>query len=175
MATEDSLRNLRADGDPVAREFLAEALKQPGRSAHEVVAGLREPTADSPQWLNSLLDEWVRQGPELPAWANPQLIACGQEFFRDWDLAIGTALFTASLPSAYAGALGAPVLARVSQLASEETVAQRIGETGQMLLDITKPGALERDGTGYCRLVRVRMLHAAVRARLLGPDPPGGT
>jgi hypothetical protein len=174
MATEDSLHRLRADGDPVARELLDEALKQPGRSAEEVLAGLREPAADSPQWLQSLLGEWVRQGPDLPPWANRERIACGQEFFHDWDLAIGTALFTASLPSAYAGALGAPVLARVSQLASEKTVAQRIGETGQMLLDITEPGALERGGAGYRRLVRVRMLHAAVRARLLGPDPPGG-
>src|SRR5215471_1198091 len=175
MAIEDSLRKLRADGDPAAREFLDEGLKQSRRSPAEILAGLREPAADSPQWLRSVLDEWVRQGPDLPSWANQDRIAAGQKFFRDWDLAICTALFTASLPSAYAGALGAPVIARVSQLASEETVAQRIGETGQMLLDITKPGALERDGTGYCRLVRVRMLHAAVRARLLGPDPPGGT
>ena len=175
MATEDSLRKLRADGDPAARGFLDEGLKQSGHSPAEILAGLREPAADSPQWLHSLLDEWVREGPDLPSWANQERIADGQKFFHDWDLAICTALFTASLPSAYAGARGAPVLARVSQLAKEGTVAQRIGETGQMLLDITEPGALDRGGPGYRRLVRVRMLHAAVRAWLLGPDPPDGS
>ena len=175
MAIEDSLRTLRADGDPAAREFLDEGLKQSGRSPAEILADLREPVTDSPQWLRSLLDEWVRQGPDLPSWANRERIAAGQKFFRDWDLAICTALFTASLPSAYAGARGAPVLSRVSQLARDGTVAQRIGETGQMLLDITEPGALEHGGAGYRRLVRVRMLHAAVRARLLGPDAPGGS
>src|SRR6266516_4841955 len=149
MATEDSLRKLRTDGDPVAERLLDEAVEQSGRSPAEFVAGLREPAADSPQWLNSLLDRWVGEVPGLPSWANQTLIARGQQFFEDWDLAIGTALFTASLPSAYAGALGAPVLARVSQLAREGTVAQRIGETGQMLLDITGPGALERGGAGY--------------------------
>jgi DNA-directed RNA polymerase specialized sigma24 family protein len=77
MATEDSLHKLRADGDPVAREFLDEALKKSGRFPAEVLAGLREPAADSPQWLHSLLDEWVRQGPALPPWANQEQIAAG--------------------------------------------------------------------------------------------------
>jgi hypothetical protein len=54
-------------------------------------------------------------------------------------------------------------------------VARRIAETGQMLLDITQPGALERGGVGYRRIVRTRLLHAAVRGVLLGPDAPGGT
>jgi hypothetical protein len=44
-----------------------------------------------------------------------------------------------------------------------------------MLLDITQPGALERGGAGYRRIVQVRLLHAAVRAVLLGRDAPGGT
>jgi hypothetical protein len=102
-------------------------------------------------------------------------MAAGQRFFDDYDLAICTALFTASLPSAYAGAQGVVVLARVSQLAEPGTVARRIAETGQMLLDITQPGGLERGGVGYRRIVRVRLLHAAVRGVLLGHDAPGGT
>jgi ER-bound oxygenase mpaB/B'/Rubber oxygenase, catalytic domain len=121
-----------------------------------------------------LLDEWVQAGPSLPSWANPKLIERGQRFFDDWDLAICTSLFTACLPSAYAGRRGVPVLARVSQLAEPGTVARRIAETGQMLLEITQRGALERGGTGYRRIVSVRVLHEAVREVLLGKDPPGG-
>jgi hypothetical protein len=101
-------------------------------------------------------------------------MAAGQRFFDQWDLEICTALFAASLPSAYAGWQGVGVLARASELAEQETVARRIAETGQMLLDITRPGALERGGVGYQRIIQVRMLHAAVRAVLLGRDAPGG-
>jgi hypothetical protein len=121
-----------------------------------------------------LLDEWVQAGPNLPSWADPKLIESGQRFFNNWDLAICTALFTACLPSAYAGWRGVAVLAHVSQLAEQGTVARRIGETGQMLLDITKRGALERGGIGYKRIVLVRVLHEAVREVLLGEDAPGG-
>jgi ER-bound oxygenase mpaB/B'/Rubber oxygenase, catalytic domain len=174
MPTDDFLLGLRDDGDPGAGEDLHEAVERSPRTAPDVLGVLRKPAADQPQWLHELLDEWVQNGPTLPSWADPKLIERGQRFFNDWDLAICTALFTACLPSAYAGRQGVLVLARVSQLAEPGTVARRIAETGQMLLEITKPGALERGGVGYKRIVLVRVLHEAVREVLLGKDPPGG-
>jgi hypothetical protein len=168
------LPGLRADDDPAAREGLHDAVRRSEKTAADVLKALRKPAADQPSWLRELLDEWVQRGPDLPPWHDPDLVAAGQRFFDDWDLEICAALFTASLPSAYAGWQGVGVLDRVSQLAEPETIARRIGETGQMLLDITQPGALERGGVGYRRIVQVRMLHAAVRAVLLGQDAPGG-
>lgn len=98
----------------------------------QALAELRKPAMELPKGLDELLDSWVRHGPGLPSWADPELIKAGQQFFNDWDLAICTSLFNASLPSAYAGAQGARVLSPVSQLANKATVAQRIGETGQL-------------------------------------------
>jgi ER-bound oxygenase mpaB/B'/Rubber oxygenase, catalytic domain len=174
MPTDDFLLGLRADGDHEAGKDLHEAVRRSPRTAADVLRVLRKPAADQPQWLHALLDEWVQAGPSLPSWADPDLIEAGQQLFDDWDLAICTALFAACLPSAYAGRRGVPVLARVSQLAEPGTVARRIAETGQMLLEITKRGALERGGDGYKRIVLVRVLHEAVREVLLGKDPPGG-
>jgi hypothetical protein len=174
MPTDDFLLGLRADGDRAASKDLHEALRRSPRTAADVLRVLRKPAADQPKWLHELLDEWVQDGPNLPSWADPKLIESGQRFFNNWDLAICTALFTACLPSAYAGWRGVAVLAHVSQLAEQGTVARRIGETGQMLLDITKRGALERGGIGYKRIVLVRVLHEAVREVLLGEDAPGG-
>ena len=175
MPTEDPLLESRTDGDPAAEALLGEAVKQSGRTATEILRGLRKPATETPSWLHVLLDRWTQQDPELPSWIDSELMIASQRFFDDYDLAICTALFTASLPSAYAGAKGVGVLARVSQLAEQGTVNRRIAETGQMLLDITQPGALERGGVGYRRVVRVRMLHAAVRVVLLGNDAPGGS
>jgi hypothetical protein len=174
MPTDDFLLGLRADADRAASKDLHDALRRSPRTAADILRVLRKPAADQPQWLHELLNEWVQDGPNLPSWADPKLIESGQRFFNNWDLAICTALFTACLPSAYAGWRGVAVLARVSQLAEQGTVARRIGETGQMLLDITKQGALERGGIGYKRIVLVRVLHEAVREVLLGKDAPGG-
>lgn len=174
MSTNDSLHELRAKGDPAAEVLIRDALRRSGRTPNQLLAFLRMPISGQPMWLHDLLDEWVRQGPALPSWADTALIEAGQQFFDDWDLAICTALFSASLPSAYAGAQGVRVLAPVSQLARPGTVALRIGETGQMLLDITEPGALERNGAGYRKIIQVRMLHAVVREMLLENGAPGG-
>ena len=78
-------------------------MRRSSRTAADVLRVLRKPAADQPSWLRELLDEWVQQGPDLPSWHDPELIAAGQRFFNNWDLEICTALFTASLPSAYAG------------------------------------------------------------------------
>jgi hypothetical protein len=174
MPNDNSLFGLRAVGDPRADEIFHEAATQTGFTAMQALAALRKPATELPKQINELLDSWVRHGPELPEWADPKLIQAGQRFFNDWDLAICTSLFNASLPSAYAGAQGARVLSPVSQLAERKTVALRIGETGQLLLDITQPGAMERGGAGYRHVIQVRELHAAVRAVLLGKDAPGG-
>jgi hypothetical protein len=58
------------------------------------------------------------------------------------------------------------VLDRISQLADPGTVARRIAETGQMLLDVSEPGALAPGGQGYQTARTVRLLHAVIRARL---------
>lgn len=176
MLTDDFLLGLRAEGDRAAGRDLNEAAGRSQKAVADVLTTLRKPAADQPSWLRELLNEWVEQGPDLPPWADRDRMAAGQRFFNNWDLEICTALFTASLPSAYAGRWGVSVLSRVSQLAEPGTVARRISETGQMLLDITEPGALEpHEGVGYKRIVNVRVLHATIREVLLSKHPPGGS
>jgi hypothetical protein len=101
------------------------------------------------------------------------LLRKGQDVFDDWALDLTTALFCASLPHAYASGRGAAVLASVSELADGRRVEKRISLTGQMLLDITTPGALAVGAVGYRTVRRVRLLHACVRALLLLGDAAG--
>ena len=101
------------------------------------------------------------------------LLRRGQDVFDDWALDLTTALFCASLPHAYASGRGAAVLASVSELADGRRVEKRISLTGQMLLDITTPGALAVGAVGYRTVRRVRLLHACVRALLLLGDAAG--
>jgi len=116
--------------------------------------------------------DWVDEVVPWPVWVDEGLVRGGQGVFNRWSLDIVTALFCASLPYAYAAAKGVEVLEQISQLAEEGTVARRIARTGQMLVDISRPGALEDTGVGYRVLRMVRLLHAAIRATLLAPGGP---
>ena len=117
--------------------------------------------------------EWELRAVDPPPWMDDALLRKGQDVFDAWALDLTTALFCASLPHAYASGRGAAVLASVSELADRRRVEKRISLTGQMLLDITTPGALAVGAVGYRTVRRVRLLHACVRALLLLGDAAG--
>ena len=110
-----------------------------------------------------------------PRWQpDPALIERGQRVFADYGLYQASALFFASLPMAYATLDGAAVLARVSDLATQNLV-RRVAETGQMLLDVMGlrgGNSLEPGAPGYMTAVGLRLMHACVRVlvgRQAGP------
>ena len=111
-----------------------------------------------------------------PRWQpDPALIERGQRVFADYGLYQASALFFASLPMAYATLDGAAVLARVSDLATQNLV-RRVAETGQMLLDVMGlrgANSLEPGAPGYMTAVGLRLMHACVRVLVApaAPDP----
>jgi hypothetical protein len=66
-----------------------------------------------------------------------------------------------SLPASYAARKGVKVLARTARLV--DGPLRRVMETTQMVVDVMTPGGLEREGTGVATIVKVRLMHAAVR------------
>ena len=101
----------------------------------------------------------------LPAWADPDLIARGENFFDlHWPLIV-TFLFCASLPNAYAAHRGAQVLALTARLKTQ--VERRIFETAQFVLDVMAQGGIRPDGRGVRTAQKVRLMHAAIRQFIL--------
>lgn len=163
--------SLRSTGDPAADKLARAVL-----AAHRRVDG----TDDLHRLVGSLVvaggtgrsyfSDWLQEAPGLPEWAQPQLIAAAQDAFGQRGLHIATALFCASLPTAYAGADGVQVLALASDLAADSHVARRIAETGQFLVDVLAPGGEKPEagldspaGQGFLAVQRVRIFHALVR------------
>ena len=109
-----------------------------------------------------------------PRWQpDPALIERGQRVFADYGLYQASALFFASLPMAYATLDGAAVLARVSDLATQNLV-RRVAETGQMLLDVMglRGGhSLDPGAPGYMTAVGLRLMHACVRVLVASSRP----
>ena len=170
---DEWLSALRAIGDAPADAYVAAQLANVDSRRREwltaAVAALRGATPSDAAWAT----EWELRAVDPPPWMDDDLLRKGQDVFDDWALDLTTALFCASLPHAYASGRGAAVLASVSELADGRRVEKRISLTGQMLLDITTPGALAVGAVGYRTVRRVRLLHACVRALLLLGDAAG--
>ena len=117
----------------------------------------------------------VRQSLKLkidyPAWAQPDKIARGQQFFDKYAIEIASALFTASLPKAYTGARGSRVLLTTAELVSD--VSRRIAETARLLLDVMMPdpNGLMPGSRGYAAVLTVRGFHEAIRRMLADQEP----
>jgi hypothetical protein len=111
----------------------------------------------------------------LPPWGHDNaLLRRGQAVFNDRGLDMAAALVFASLPLAYASRHAAEALFKTSDLATKN-LSRRIGETGQMLIDVmgTRDGnTLAPGGRGYATAIGLRLLHGCVRSLLLGARSP---
>jgi len=166
--TDDMLDLFRVRGDPPVDELLARwAAESEGDSDAHTTLRHMAASFHSPGPSRSPIDRWLAEPSPLPAWADPELIAQGQAVFHRHGLLIGTMLYCASLPEAYASAKGAKALWLTGSLVT--TTDRRINETAQFLIDTLEPGGLARQ-TGLGAIRRVRLMHAMVRW-LIASDP----
>ena len=90
-----------------------------------------------------------------------------QELFLDHGPKMLLFLYFKSLPTLYACKKGAKVLVRTGNLAhsGDEMIifSRRIAETGQFLLNVMAPGSLVHNGLGVKTILKVRLIHAAIR------------
>ena len=111
---------------------------------------------------------FARSEEDWPEWANPTLVHDGQQVFGEFGPQLGMGLFMASLPSDYAFSKGVQALSRTARLTRNPK--RRYVETGQMIIDVMTPGALDPGQVGSRAVRHVRLMHAAVRHALLHLD-----
>jgi hypothetical protein len=155
---DELLLGLRAEGDPVA---------------DGVVADHDRPGFDRRALLGGDVDDWFgADRPRRPVWQDDELVARGQRFYRRQPWAVNVAFLLGSLPMSYGGAVGAKVLVGTGGLT--ERPQRRIFETALLIGELSEPDGLDDGfdgrpvGHGYLTVLRLRMLHAAVRRTLLG-------
>jgi hypothetical protein len=143
-------------GDPLADAVVADGAQLVRRAIADGI----EAIADPPESLVALfaaLDD-------RPAWMDADRCDRAAECIVRQSREYGVALGAASLVSGAQNTIAGKPLTFTGRYASNAAV--RSIEVGSWLLAVTTPGGLERHGVGFERTVRVRMIHAHVRAHL---------
>lgn len=155
----------RHRGDPLADELVTAFATLPGgagwRLLDQALAEGIDATPDAPLELRALLADAAR----APEWLDPDLVEAGAlSFWRAGAPVLSLALVYGSLAFGYQYADLSRPLAATGRL--ERMASRRIGETTRWALTVTTPGGMRVGGEGWKSSVRVRLVHALVRARL---------
>ncbi len=127
------------------------------------------PTGLPPETVTAL-QAYLRDGHELPAWADPAKIERAEALFMDYGALSCTLLFCSSLPECYV----VPDLADVLHIsgALEQHTEHRIRATAAMIFPVMMHGGLLMpNGSGIAQILKVRLIHASIRHLILRGSP----
>lgn len=151
-------------GDPLADAFVADfAEVGHGRAMRMLRQACREgidAVADAPDSLRALfaaLDD-------VPPWLDTERIDRDSRYTSRYSRASGIVLGAASLVSGYANSAASRPLELTGRYV--ENAGARTIEVGSWLLAVNQPGGLRRGSDGFELTIRVRVIHALVRADL---------
>ena len=153
-------------GDPLADAFgadLAVIGRRSGmRMLRQAIGGGIDSVEDPPESLVALFAELD----VVPDWVDfDQLDRAGDHLARN-SLQLGLVLAAASLMVGYTNPAAAYPLILTGRLV--DNAGMRNLEVGDWLREVTTHGGMRRDGLGFERTVRVRVIHARVRRLVAG-------
>ncbi|GGI23685.1 oxygenase MpaB family protein [Pedobacter mendelii] len=105
--------------------------------------------------------DFINDASQLPVWANPELIKNGSAFFAKNSQNIMSLLGLLSLPYCYTAANGAMVLYLSERIRKHTT--KRLYDTAVFVWEVMGPSAFSEGGNAFSSILKVRIMHAAVR------------
>ncbi len=155
-------------GDPLADAFVADfAELGHGRAMRMLKQACRDgvdAVPDAPDSLRALF----AQLDDVPDWLDLEEIDRASEHIGRYTRQSGIVLGAASLVSGYANSAASRPLEMTGRYL--ENAGARTIEVSSWLVEVSRPGGLERHAAGFELTVRVRVIHALVRAALVD-DP----
>jgi hypothetical protein len=129
-----------------------------------------QPPAGTDPQIGSALVSYLRQGSQLPEWADRAQVERSEALFlQDGPLSCAL-LFCASLPECYVLPNLADVLHIAGQL--EAHTEHRIRQTAAMIFPVMlRGGLMGADGQGLAQVLKVRLIHATIRHLILHGHP----
>lgn len=162
LAGIDRYADMLSQCDPLADQLVALfARMQPGEGYSLLRKALDEGIESVPQ-APPELREFFASIDSVPGWVNwDQLDHGGAMFLRSGAAGV-LALALSSLPLSYSSPAGNKPLTMSGRL--EARSMRRLGETGQYVYLVSLPGGLRRFSDGFKATIKVRIMHAQVRA-----------
>ncbi|SEP00189.1 hypothetical protein SAMN05192574_118122 [Mucilaginibacter gossypiicola] len=161
--SNELLDRKRLLGDAQADEFIRYIFRDPAKKKQlqDWMGG-----ASGTLHLNLIQDtfpgfSFIDKATELPTWAQPRLMKTGAVFFARHSEIILSLLGLLSLPYCYNAANGAMVL-YLSELIRKQTT-KRLFDTAVFVWEVMGPDAFSKDGSAFEEILKVRIMHAAVR------------
>ncbi|MHA4895570.1 oxygenase MpaB family protein [Pedobacter sp. PWIIR3] len=161
--TDEFLDAKRQRGDGPADDFIAQVFADPD-SKMQLLQWMSGQT--STQHLTLFKKSFsayafIQLSTTLPEWAEPKLMKAGAAFFARNAEMIMSLLGLLSLPYCYTAANGAMVL-YLSELIRKQTT-KRLYDTAVFVWEVLAPDAFADQGNAYEEILKVRIMHAAVR------------
>ncbi|WP_419801192.1 oxygenase MpaB family protein [Mucilaginibacter sp.] len=157
------LASMRLRGDVAADSLISEVFADDvQKTAFRNLLDFINVNTDLQQVTNFYaVKEAFRSAKKLPSWADQKLMDQGAKFFAVHAGAIMNLLGLLSLPYCYAAADGARVLDLSERIKNKPE--HRLNETADFVWDVMAPNAFKPDGKGFTSILKVRLLHAAIR------------
>ncbi len=119
------------------------------------------------------LDHYFNHAVKVPAWLDKEKLLLGEQVFQDHLFSGIIILGCASLPVTYSCTPDVKVLGFTRRLIDD--APRRLVETAQMVTDVMRDGGIHVEnnvlvGTGVRSLLKIRLIHAAVRYLILNRD-----
>ncbi|MEV6334565.1 oxygenase MpaB family protein [Nocardia vinacea] len=161
-AQRDSFRRFTQVGDPLADDVVAMFKRLPvgeGRRMFEIAV---ERGIDAVPNAPAELTAFFGQVETDPYWLDRAKIDRGARVVERTSVWGGIAMGMFALMGGYLAARADKTLVGTGDL--DAMAPRRLAETTQWWLDVTTPGGLQRNQVGYKSVLRVRLMHALVRA-----------
>ncbi len=158
--SEQRLQAQRSVTDPVADRVIAELRKtQPIRDIDAMLKTVRARAASE----GGVYAEFVAACDDVPEWADFDQMRSGQRLIASYGPFVGLSLLTGSLVGGYVFKKMSMVTALTGRLGVPGDISRRLQETAALVFYMSFEGEVEPGGQGHDILVRVRLLHGAIR------------
>lgn len=155
-------------GDTLADATVAAFAELPGNTGRKMLDTALEHGIAQVENPPQALVELFHQVDHVPSWVDHHKITLACQVSRRVGVSGELVLRNLALMGGYLGGAAAKPLVFTGQL--DRMTPRRLVETGKFWMDVTTDGGLARDQEGFKSAVRVRVMHAQVRAMLLKSD-----
>ena len=160
---DEFLNIKRLSGDPQADEFIQQVFADAEKKKHLQQWMSGKSGGENLNLLKAAFPgfAFIDKALDLPSWARPRLMKSGAAFYARHSEIIMSLLGLLSLPYCYTAANGAMVLYLSERIRKQTT--KRLYDTAIFVWEVMAPDAFGKDGNAYEEILKVRIMHAAVR------------